>query len=425
MRILCAGISHKTAGLSIREKLAIDLQEVRRSIRDLKRRWPAAQFVLLATCNRTELYCARPVHDHPREQELTQWLGELGELSALQCEKCVYMLADAHAVGHIFRVACGLESMVMGEDQIVSQIKQAYTAAVAAGAVGPVMHDIFQDALHAAKHVRSETAVARGKASVASVAVDCVLRNAGRLAGRKVLNVGAGPMNELMLRRLADLGWREIIVTNRNAAKARRLAQTAGGSASPFNQLDRQLAGADVVLTSTASPNPIITARMLASAISARPARPMLVIDIAVPRDVEEAAREIPGVRLFNIDDLDRLVNRTLKTRKTALAQADGLIEHHVAKLMQAMHIRFVAPTIADLFRHVEAISDEQLAEAMNKFASHEDRHADEAILRRTVHRTVRRILDPLARNLRASESGDAARSYVAAVRKLFELDNR
>lgn len=425
MRILCTGISHKTAAIAIREKLALGPHEIRRAIRNLKRRWPAAEFVLLATCNRTELYCARPVHDHPREQELTQWLGELGELSALQCEKCIYMQADAHAIEHAFKVACGLESMILGEDQIVSQVKQAYASAVSAGAVGPVLHDIFQDALHVAKHVRNETAITQGKASVASVAIDCVLCHAGRLAGRKVLSVGAGPMNELMLRRLTELGWQDFVVTNRTAAKAKTLAKSIGGSTAPFNQLGRQLAQADVVLASTSSPRPIITARMLAAAMSERHSRPMLVIDIAVPRDVEDAARKIRGVRLFNIDGLDRMVNKTLKSRKAALSHADELIGRHVANLMKAMHIRFVAPTIADLFKRIEAISDEQLTEAMNKLASHADRADDEAILRRTIHRTIRRILDPLARNLRASESGDAARSYVAAIRKLFELDSQ
>lgn len=422
MRILCIGLSHKTADLRVREQLALDARQLHAALADLRRRWPAGQFLLLCTCNRIELYAARPVHEHPREQELLEWLGHSRQVHHSAYAASVYTLTDADAAAHLFEVAAGLDSMVPGEDQIIVQLKEAFEAAKTGGAVRGVMSGLYQKALHVAKHVRSETPIAQGKVSVASVAVDCVEQALGSLAGKAVLCVGAGKMNALMLKHLRKMDGVNVTVTNRSAAKARELAGRCGGTAVPFEQLPDHLAACDVLLTSTASPQPIITADMMKAAQRHRKHRPLLIVDIAVPRDVEAAAGEVKGVQLFNIDDLQGIVQQSLRSRLVSAEAAKATVTEHVEELMRSLNVRSVAPTIDALYGRMKVIADEELAAAIRKLSTHDDADADELILRRVLHRTIQRILHPAAHNLRKSAGSDLARAHVAAIRKLFEL---
>jgi len=423
MRIVCIGANHRTAGLAVREKLALGDQLRQEALRDLKRRWADAEFVVVSTCNRTEIYTARPVHAHPRAEELQSWLGEFRSLPAAEYVAHLYSLADADAAEHLFAVAAGLDSLVPGEGQIVAQVKDAYSAAVAAGAAGPVTSELFQAALHTAKHVRSETDIAAGKVSVASVAVAFVGQVFEHLGGKCVLNVGAGKMNELMLRLLRDRGAGRIVVTNRSADRAAALAGACGGQARPFERLGDLLAGADVVLTSTGSPEPIISAEMVRSAQQRRRWRPLLVVDIAVPRDVAADAGDVENVFLYNIDDLDGIVRSTLSQRRGSTEAARRIIRRHVAELMASLDVRNVAPTIEDLFRRVRAVADRELADARNKLSTHADSEEDFRILQHVLHRALRQLLHPVVARLRAAAGTDAARSHLASLRELFGLD--
>ena len=425
MRVLCTGISHKTADVATRERFALDRASVRSALDDFRRLWPEAEALAVSTCNRTEAYVARPLHGHPREQELRDWFRALGGPARAEAAETIYTFVDAEAARHMFTVASGLDSLVPGEPQIVAQLKEAYGAAVEKQTARAVLNELVQTALHAAKHVRRETRIGAGKVSVASVAVDCVVGRLGALAGKCVLSIGAGKMNELMLRRLRQLGASRVLVANRTAGRARQLAAGCGGEVVPFRSLKESLALADVVVTSTASDSPILTRRMIAAARKSRSRKPLLIMDIAVPRDVEAAAGELKNVFLYNIDDLESVVRSTIRTRRGQGRRADRIINEHVKEFMEALNVRQVAPTIDALYTYMRKIADEELASARNKLTGHADAGEDTEILQRALHRTIRRIMHPAARALRDAAGTDAARAHIAAVQRLFRLDKK
>ena len=423
MRILCTGLNHKTADVALREKVAFDEAQCRAALGRLAETWPEAEFVVLSTCNRSELYTARPVHGYPRAEQLGHWLMDFHGASMSELDRALYTLADADAVEHLFAVAAGLDSLVPGEGQIVSQMRAAYGLAVELGAARSVMNELFQTSFRVAKRVRAETQIARGKASVASVAVECVAQAFESLSGACVLNIGAGKMNTLMLRHLRRLGAERILVTNRSAPRAQQLAAACGGQAVPFAKRAEHLAASDVVVTSTASPSPVLTRKMIASAQRRRSHRPLVIVDIAVPRDVEPSAGGLKNVFLYNIDDLERIVRGTLASREGEQVPAERIVAVQVRQFTQAQNIRDVTPTIRDLYRRLRQIADAELAAAANKLRDHDDAEADAEILERAVHRTIRQILHPCVTRLRDEAGTDAARAHVASLRKLFDLD--
>ena len=429
MRILCVGINHKAAGVGLREWLALDAEASSRALSELSSQWPSAEFVTLSTCNRTEIYTARPLHGQPREHELLSWWGNFRGVEMAAFEQAIYTLSDASVVRHLFAVTSGLDSLVVGEVQSTSQIKAAYDAARQAGTARSVMNKLFQKALHVAKDVRSRTGIAAGRVSVASVAVDCVMQSmdkafgASGLAGKCVLNVGAGKMNELMLRRLGRLGAGRMLLANRSPARAARLAEQFGGEAVELDDLPEHLRVADVVLTSTGCERAVISREMLLQAQQRRGGRPMLIVDIAVPRDVEPEAAQIENIFLYNIDDLERLAASSLRGRHTQRVAAEAIIAKHVAEALSRLKIRDVSPTIDAMYQFMRRIADEELAGATNKLSDHDQAEADKQILTRSLHRTIRRILHPVAHNLRKAAGSDAAGAYADALRKLFELE--
>jgi len=424
MRILCTGANHRSADVAVREKLAFPPSRRAEALRALKQRWPGAEFVILSTCNRSEVYTARPVHGRPRAEALGEWLRAFHGLAGDEHRDALYDLADAEAVGHLFAVAAGLDSLVPGEAQIVSQVKEAYAEAVAAETAGAVTNELFQTALHVAKHVRTETDIAAGKVSVASVAVEFVRQLFETLAGKCVLNVGAGKMNEIMLRQLAELGAGRIVVVNRSADRAEALAAACGGQAGRFERLAEHLAEADVVVTSTGSPEPIVSPEAVREAQKRRGYRPLLIVDIAVPRDVAPEAGRIENVFLYNIDDLEQIVQSNLAVRRSQQGPADQIIEEHVGELLTSLNVRAVKPTIQALYRRMDEIARQELAEARNKLREHVDTEEDMEILQRTIRRVIRRMLHPAAQRLRESAGSDAARAHAAALRDLFGLDD-
>ena len=423
MRILCTGLNHKTAKLELREKLALDAASSRKALADLAQSWPHAEFLVLSTCNRTELYVARPVHGRPREEQLHLWLARWCGLNLEQFASALYTLADADAMEHLFEVAAGLDSLVPGEDQIVNQIKQAYQFACDGGSAGAVLNAVVQAALRAAKAVRSETGLAQGRVSVASVAIDCLLTSMGSIDSRRVLCLGTGKMGRLVLTHLRDQAAGPILVASRSPERARGLAGDCGGEAIDIGRVDACLSDSDVVICSTAAAAPVLTRRQVEAAVAGRADRPMLILDLAVPRNVEPSAAEVRGVRLINLDDLEQVVRGTIRMRDEHRLAAQRLIRHHVQTLREELSVRIVAPTIRSLYHKMRRIADEELADAANKLASHEDMEQDLQILRRTLHRTIRRMLHPAAVQLRQSAGSSTARADAAALERLFDLE--
>jgi glutamyl-tRNA reductase len=422
MRLICLTASHASADVALREKLAINPGDLPAALAEFKAQFPAAEFAILSTCNRTEIYIARATHGHPRIDELLAWWAGRSDVAIESLEDAATALTDSDAIAHCFAVAAGLESLVPGEVQILAQLKDAYQHARDAGATGTLLNTLIQSALRAGKDVRAATGIDQGKVSIASVAVDCVLDHTPSLAGRTVLSIGAGEMSRLMGQRIAELTPETLWVANRSADKALELASQVGGQAAGMDILDDLLAQADIVVTSTASPEPILTAKRVSAAMALRDA-PLLIMDIALPRDVAPEAGQLAGVTLYNIDDLDRIVAGTLQQRRGLVAAARDALAPHIAEMTEKLHVRRVVPTIQMLYEAMEAMAAEELAAASDKFAGHADAEEDLTILRRTIHRVIRRTLHPAARMLRKQAGTQQGEHFSQVLRELFDLD--
>jgi len=420
MRLLCVGLNHKTAPVALRERLAFDAPAARDALEMLRDRYPQAAFVILSTCNRCELYVIRPLHERPREEDIRAFFGAARGVDRAEYDGALYVHADTEAVRHLFTVAAGLDSLVPGEDQILAQVKAAYAAAQSAQTTAAEMHELFQRTFQVAKEVRTTTAVAVGKVSAASVAADLAGGHLSDAGGKTVLSLGAGKMNALMLRDLRARGIGRILVANRTADRAEEVARACGGQAVPFDQLVGALADADVVVCSTGAAGPVIMASGLAGVMAQRPDRPMVIVDIAVPRDVDPAAGQLPGVTLLNIDDLQAVVEKNLSRRRGELDAGRDIIDRRTDEYFRRLHVREVAPTIEALYRRMRAIADEELAAARPKLTG--DRQADERVVRRAFHRALQRMLHKPVTTLRAAAGAEVAREHAAILRKLFDL---
>ncbi|MCD4823670.1 MAG: glutamyl-tRNA reductase [Phycisphaerae bacterium] len=422
MRVLCTGLSHKTAPVAIREKLSFGPSRLGSALADLHSHWPSAEFMLLSTCNRTEIYAVRPLHDHPRQEELHAWLGRFQNIAPAEFQDSLYTFAGEEAVGHLFSVVAGLDSLVPGEAQIVSQVKAAITAAGQADVAGAELRQLVAEALHVAKHVRTETGIAEGKVSIASVAVDCIAGVFETLAGRCVLSVGAGKMNEILLQQIRAMLPARIVVTNRSADRAVELAEACDGQPAPFESLPELLSQADVVVTSTAATESIISAEIIRKAQRAD-SRQMLLIDLAVPRDIESAAGDVENVSLYNVDDLEDIAGNAIQSRREHLAAARKIVQRHIKKYFRRIQANQATPTIEALYARMEEIIAEEIREAENKFSSHEDADEDMEILRRSLRRSLRKFCHPAAEYLRGQSTASPA--HAKTLQKIFDLKEK
>lgn len=418
MLVICFGMSHKTAELSLREKFALGPAQLDAALRELYEKFPAAEFLLLSTCNRTELYVIRALHSHPRNEEVLAFLAEMTGLETADFEEALYIQQDAEAVAQIFAVAAGLDSLVPGESQIVSQLKQALAAAQRLQVARASMTTLVAEALHVAKHVRTETGIAQGKVSVASVALELIANRFKTLAGKTVLSVGAGKMNEIILQTLRTMLPSELLITNRSHEKAMELAESCGGTFGPFESLAELVGKSDIVITSTGSTAPIITCEML----SALPKKERLFVDLAVPRDVQADAELLDGVELYNIDDLKDTADQTLTERFKHVEQAEKIVIAHVKKFMQSSNMREVTPAIEALYARIDQIIEEELQRAEVKLASHGDNAEDMEIVKATLWRAFRKFCHPAADNLRKASAAKTAAAQAKILRQLFEL---
>ncbi len=323
-RLRLVGLSHRTAPVQWRERLAVPDGRVPEFLADLRLKAGAGEAVVLSTCNRVELYAVTP-SDNDCECLLRKGLLDLHGDVAL--DTCLYARDDHDAVHHLFRVAAGLDSLVVGEAEILGQVKRSYDLARQSETTGKLTNVLFQRALFVGKSVRSETKIAEGPTSVPSLAVSLATRIFGNLAECRALVVGAGPMAELAARALKSQKVPHLAIANRTLEKATAMAQQVGAHPTPFDALPRELVLADIVICSTGSPDFIFRRDAVAAALDERRGRPLFFIDIAVPRDVDPAVDELENVYLYNIDDLESLVNETRVRREAEIIQADRLVD--------------------------------------------------------------------------------------------------
>jgi glutamyl-tRNA reductase len=359
------GINHKTAPVALREKVAFDDERMRQALRTLRLENGVTEVVILSTCNRTELYWAGSASG----AELTLWL-ERHHGNALDLAPSLYVHHERRAVEHAFSVASGLDSMVLGEAQILGQLKEAYRLAQEAGSTGPALNKLFQAAFSAAKRVRTETQIGANAVSIASATVSLARRVYSDLGERSALLVGAGEMISLTARHLATAGVKRLVIANRGLERAQALAAEVGAKAVGLGDLDRELVQADIVISCTASPVPLITKAAAAAAVHARRRRPIFMVDLAVPRDIEPAVADLEDVYLFSIDDLQQLVDENRQQREVAAGGARLVIEEEVARFLTESRAQDAGPAIRNLRSQADAIRQQTVEQARRMLAA-------------------------------------------------------
>jgi glutamyl-tRNA reductase len=415
------GLSHATAPLEVREKLAFISRGRSEAIESLKKRYPSAETVILSTCNRVEIYIAHNSAGEPTPEQAIAFLAEFHGVSPGQFQTHLYHRTDRQVVDHLFRVASSLDSMVVGETQILGQVRNAYDLSRQIGSAGGTLNPLFQRALSAGKQVMQQTALGQGRLSIASVAVDYARRIFDHFHDKTILSIGAGKMAALVLKHLRELHPRQLLVSNRDSAKAHLLADRFEATAAPFEQLEEHLISADIVLSSTGSAHPIITHAQFEGLLKKRRYRPVFLIDIAMPRDVEAAVGELENVYLYNIDDLQQAVSQTLNQRHEAIASAQAIIDHAVEEYLQWNRARTQGPLIDSLFSRYHRLADEELQRTLKKLPGitpQEEQH-----LRELTRRLVNKLLHDPVRALRHSREvhvDEAA--YEHALKELFSL---
>lgn len=421
-RLLLLGLNHATAPLAVRERIALDAGGCRAATAAFRARFPEAELVVLSTCNRVELYTARAVHGHPRSEEMVEFLAQQQGVEAESLRSHLYEKTDREVVDHLFRVAASLNSMVLGETQILGQVRQAYEAAQAAGGVGAVLNPLFQRAVGVGKAVMTQTAIGEGRLSVASVAVDYARRIFERFDDKAVLAIGAGKMGVLVLQHLAGLSPRRLEVCSRDLAKAQRVAERFGGSGIPFDEVEAALVRADIVVTSTGATQPIITRRQFEAIRRARRYRRIFIIDIAMPRDVEAEVGGLDQVYLYNLDDLQQAVAGTQDSRRQAVSEAEQVVSSAVEEFIAWNRSRELGPMIERLYQRSHRIAQEEVARTLGKRP--DATPADRAQLEELARRIVNKLLHHPVQQLRQGDSLHLPGApYLHAVEKLFRLE--
>jgi len=361
------GLNHQTAPLSVRERVVFHVERLHEALGELKRSF-AREAAILSTCNRTELYVAGE-----KPGELAEWLAHYHRLAPGELHPYLYTLPQEQAVRHAFRVASGLDSMVIGEPQILGQMKEAARAAESAGTLGSLLHRLFQRSFAVAKEVRSTTRIGAASVSMAAAAVKLAARIFPSLKDRSVLLIGAGEMIELTATHFAAQAPARITVANRTLERAERLAARFNARAIELRLLGEQLHEYDIVVSCTASSLPILGKGLVERALRARRRRPMFMVDLAVPRDIEQEAGELDDVFLYTVDDLAGIVSANLDSRRSALEQAEAIIEAQVGQFMHWMQLREGVPLIRALRDQADAARREELARALKALERGED----------------------------------------------------
>jgi len=417
MTLVSVGVSHHTTPLELRERLAFPPDSLGPAIERLGQF--AHEGVILSTCNRTEIY-ADVGHLRSGSEALIRFLADSRGVPVLELEERTETFAQLEAVRHLLRVSSGLESMVIGEPQILGQLRSAYEIARQHQTLSPTMSRLFEQALATGKRIRTETDIARNAVSVSYAAVELARDVLGDLRGRTALVIGAGKMGELTVRTLRAHGVSRLIVGSRGMASAERLAQRLGGEPCTLDAIDAALAQSDIVISSTASGAHVLEHQDVERAMLQRMDRSMLIVDIAVPRDVAPEAAEISNVHLFNIDDLDGICSRNIEIRKLELPQAEALIEDEVASFESWRESREVTPLIQSLVSRAESIRQSELDRALARLSglSDRDRNVVQALSVALVNKLMH---DPIIR-LKSSSTEHDSHAYARTVRDLFSL---
>jgi len=419
MQLLAIGLNHQSAPLALRERLSFPGDQLRQGLGELREAISdsAPEQAILSTCNRTELYLATKEASAAREQAL-DWLSHRSNMSQPQLAAHLYEHVDPKAVRHIFRVASGLDSMVLGEPQILGQLKQAAREAHESGSLGLHLHQLFQRAFSVAKEVRSDTAIGEASVSMAAASVKLSQRIFGDLSKTSMLFIGAGEMIGLCLAHFAAHHPQKLAVANRTVSRGEALAREYGGQALALTSLSERLHEFDIVVSCTASSLPILGLGLIERALKKRRHRPIFLVDLAVPRDIEAEVSSLSDAFLYTVDDLGAMVQEGHQARKEAVGQAEAIIDQGVQTFLQWKESRQAVPLIRALGAHVEALQEQELALAQRRLAKGD---STEDVLRALAHGLSQKMLHGAYSSL--SSADPHTRDEAAAqVKRLFRL---
>jgi glutamyl-tRNA reductase len=422
--LVAVGCSFRNTSIDLRERLAFDSSKLPIALDELAARY-GCEAVILSTCNRVELYLARPgAETAPDTGVVAEFLAEMHTLPVDMVRPHLYEHRNADAVRHLLRVAASLDSLIVGEGQIARQVREAYEAARAReGIVGALLNHLFQHAARVAKRVRTETGIARGKVSVSSAAVDYVREVFSHFDDKTILVIGAGKMGELTLKHLRQLRPKRIVVTNRSPEKAAAVAQGCGGSALPWEELDKGLVRADIVLSTTGAPQPIVTPERWERVLAERKKGSVVILDIAVPRDFDPRIHDGDRTWLFNIDDLKRIRDATLQERLKHVAPAEAIVVAEAERFVKDWARRRIGPVIERLTQDCDA-KREAIAKNLSEKLNGKLTDAEKKYLEKAFQRLQNQILDGPISALTEEMLQDTPRSHtlLEALRKLFRL---
>jgi glutamyl-tRNA reductase len=403
MNLLLVGTSHRLAPVEVRERVALDAEGASALGAGLAR---SREAVCLSTCNRTEIYLAAD-DLHEAERETTEALAALAGVATAELEPYLYRLHREAAAVHLFRVAAGLDSLVPGEGEILGQVRTAYEH----GSVGPMLDRLFRDALHAGKKVRTDTAIAESPGTTSSAAAALAAQVFGNLDGSQIAIVGAGKIGALAARRLIKRGAKLSFVANRTTSRGQLLADRLGGEAIPFERVAEVAGTADILVSSTGSPDIVLTKSDVATALPARKGRPLLLIDLAVPRDLDPGINELPDCYLYDIDDLEAVVEETLQGREAEFAKAEAIAVAEADRFRDWLATRDVVPVIASIRERAEAIRRGELAKASGRLAGLSERERDAVdsltsqIVNKLLHEPIVRLKEAAVEERRGPEN--------------------
>ncbi len=425
MKILLLGLSHKTAPVEIREKLSFTPPVLRSALTHFDSTHPQAHLeaitegVILSTCNRLEVYTL--VHNpEVAKKALIKFLGRACDIAPEQFVDHLYFRQNDTAVDHLFRVASGLDSMVLGEPQILGQITDAFEAAQGQRAVGTVLSAVFRAAIHTGKRARTETAISVNASSVSSVAASMASELLGGLAERRVLLIGAGEMGAIAARALLKRGASNIVVANRTYHNAAQLAEELHGRAITFQQLSGAMVEADIVITATGAPHIILDRELLEPAMGLRPNRPLFIIDIAVPRDVDPDVTEIPNVHLRDIDSLQSEADNNVQERTAEIPRVEAIVQYETHLFMNWFTSLGVVPTITAIRQQLEQFREQELEHLFRRVDL--DERERELVIKMS-HRLVNKILHEPTTRLKKEAANGNGPAYTSTLRHLFALE--
>ncbi|MCH7745421.1 MAG: glutamyl-tRNA reductase, partial [Chloroflexi bacterium] len=393
MRITLIGLNHKSAPLEVREQVSFSKSQLEEALPLLKDR--IGESVILSTCNRTEFYA---VGENPARiaEQVRLFIADYHGISAKIISQHLYEYTDADAVRHLLRVASGLDSMIIGESQILGQVRDSLSAASDAQSVQTALLGLFHAAVRTGRRVRDETDVGRNALSISYAGVQLAQRTLGTLSGRKALLIGAGEAGQLVAKALRTVGIADLMIANRTLSRAEDLTQSLGGRAVPFSEIESALGEADIVISATDSPEFVITTAMASSAVNGRGEAPLFLFDLAVPRDVDPQVADLPGLKLFNIDDLFSIAEENLEERKRAAVDAEAIVEDELVRFMAWWDSLDAVPIIKTLRQHAEEVRIRELERALRKVPnlSDEQREVMDALTTSIVNKLLH---DPIA----------------------------